>query len=239
MIWIIGDIHGCAKTFEALLAQLPSDEPKVLCGDLVDRGPDSKRVVELAIENRIQSVMGNHELMLLSGVVGGKFSCPWGSGTWYRNGADTTWKSYGDSIPTDHVDWIASLPHYLEFPELVDDSGRRLFVSHSAYHGGFHGKLPSGDPWDDYSSILWNRRPEAESKVRFCVHGHTPLLKGVKVRASWANIDGGCVFHGSPIKDYKTGTKRVIPFQGKLTALRFPDKKIVQQLCIDEVTRGS
>ena len=60
----IGDIHGCHLEFAELLERLAPtpDDLLILVGDLVNRGPDSNRVIDLAIEHRAISLLGNHEL---------------------------------------------------------------------------------------------------------------------------------------------------------------------------------
>ena len=68
----IGDVHGCYTALTALLEalQLQDDDQLVFLGDLVDRGPDSFRVVErvreLVDSDRAVCLLGNHEEMLLS-----------------------------------------------------------------------------------------------------------------------------------------------------------------------------
>jgi len=64
----VGDIHGCDKEFEELLDKLDlkKDDRLVLLGDLINRGPDSDRVVGLAREHATVSLLGNHELRLLN-----------------------------------------------------------------------------------------------------------------------------------------------------------------------------
>jgi serine/threonine protein phosphatase 1 len=64
----IGDIHGCHHEFADLLARLAPtrDDRLVLLGDLVNRGPDSARVIELAQEHGALALLGNHELRLLT-----------------------------------------------------------------------------------------------------------------------------------------------------------------------------
>lgn len=227
--WIIGDIHGCAKTLEALLANLPSDEPKVFTGDLIDRGPNSRRVVEIAIENNFKSVLGNHELFALSVMRGGKWRSGWGNDgyLWIKNGGNETNDSYGTGhISDEHLDWMESLPLYLEFPELKGEDGRHLFVSHSAYHELFENySIDDIGLWDEYNSIVWNRRKVHPSTTRYYVHGHSVCY--VTVGKDFTNIDGGCVYHGA---DERKGGK----FVGKLTALRWPDLKLVQQVNIDQ-----
>lgn len=65
----IGDIHGCARALEALVNELAprSDDLLITLGDYIDRGPDSKRVVEFLISlakgNRVVSLRGNHEML--------------------------------------------------------------------------------------------------------------------------------------------------------------------------------
>ena len=72
MKYVISDIHGCIRTFEALLKMLHfsiSDELYLL-GDYIDRGPDSKSVLDLILSMRnkgykIAALRGNHEELLL------------------------------------------------------------------------------------------------------------------------------------------------------------------------------
>ena len=63
----IGDIHGCHFEFAELLARLAPtrDDRIVLVGDLVNRGPDSCRVIDLARQHRAIALLGNHELRLM------------------------------------------------------------------------------------------------------------------------------------------------------------------------------
>src|SRR4026207_24873 len=63
----IGDIHGCHVEFSELLArlELAKEDRLILLGDLVNRGPDSNKVLDLAREHRAIALLGNHELRLL------------------------------------------------------------------------------------------------------------------------------------------------------------------------------
>lgn len=72
-IYAIGDIQGCYRSLQALLANLPleSDDEIWLCGDLVNRGPNSLEVLQWAMqETRVVAVLGNHDLHLLSTAAG-------------------------------------------------------------------------------------------------------------------------------------------------------------------------
>jgi serine/threonine protein phosphatase 1 len=45
---VIGDVHGCADSLERLVAELPAGDRLVLCGDVINRGPQIRRTMELA-----------------------------------------------------------------------------------------------------------------------------------------------------------------------------------------------
>ena len=84
--FVVGDIHGCATELERLLRRLelgPSDRI-VFLGDYIDRGSDTRSVVDLLLElktnRRCQSTFlkGNHEDMFLDFLGYGGFStCSW------------------------------------------------------------------------------------------------------------------------------------------------------------------
>lgn len=66
--WVVGDIHGCYDTFQKLLKnpEIKEDDTIILIGDIIDRGPDSYKMIQWAMENitpdgRYQMVLGNHE----------------------------------------------------------------------------------------------------------------------------------------------------------------------------------
>ena len=68
--WVIGDVHGCADALERLVARLPADDRLVLCGDVINRGPQIRRTMELAwslvSSGRAIWLMGNHEADLVA-----------------------------------------------------------------------------------------------------------------------------------------------------------------------------
>ena len=55
---VIGDIHGCFQTLKALIAKAGPVDQIISVGDLIDRGPDSFRVIKYCIENNIQVCLG-------------------------------------------------------------------------------------------------------------------------------------------------------------------------------------
>lgn len=190
----IGDIHGCHIEFSELLERLAptKDDRLVLLGDLVNRGPDSCRVLDLARQHRAISLMGNHELRLLK----------------YRRTNDTKYAKEHDLDTFSKLrpqDWayLEAMPLTFEEREL-----NTVFV-----HGGF---LP-GEPWarqpaevvtriqvvdrDGHPAKrsaapdaplwadLWNGPP-------FVVYGHTPRPEIYKLKWS-VGIDTACVMGGN------------------------------------------
>lgn len=190
---VIGDIHGCSDELEDLLEKVsPGHNDKVvLLGDLVNRGPHSHRVVEIARKNHFLSLMGNHELRLLQ----------------YRQTKDPSLLKVYDFTTLDKLreeDW-----HYLEKMQGFHETPDSRFV---CVHGGF---LP-GPPWrtqplhivcqtkwispneipphlqKDMQAQHWCHLWEEESTV---LYGHTPY-KEVNYVGNTLGIDTSCVYGG-------------------------------------------
>jgi len=227
MAIIVGDVHGCFNTLEKLLSKLPDDEI-FLVGDLIDRGPRSKEVIEFMIEHpEIKCVKGNHEEMacdVLSNSTLGKVL------TWTdpRNGGQATLDSYGskgdrcisEDIPEDHKKYMNSLPTYL----IKGD----LFISHAGYCGyDFKNKKDVKDiyTWNKERSLLWYRgNPKKvilEGNDYFHIFGHSPV-PGAEIGEYYANVDTGACFCDSKDEGY-----------GILTAIQFPSMKIYTQEHVD------
>src|SRR5438067_144872 len=114
----IGDIHGCHLEFAELLAKLAltKDDRLILLGDLVNRGPDSNKVIDLARQHGALALLGNHELRLLR----------------HRQTGDKKYVKEGDAETAQKLrpeDWVflETMPLTFEEPEL-----NTVFV-----HGGF------------------------------------------------------------------------------------------------------
>ena len=211
-VCVIGDIHGCYKTFRALLKKLP-DVPIVIAGDLIDRGPDSSQVIQYCIDNNIQVTTGNHEDMLLSYLDSPIIYHPF-----LMNGGQITLNCYdGGHINDEHHEWLVNLPVYLEFPELIDANGRYLVVSHSHICNVWEELRKNGMNEKLKSRILWDR-PFTLKQIPeiYNIIGHTPVDLP-KIKQTYANIDTGCVFNGD------------------LTALQFPEMNVFQQENIEVI----
>jgi serine/threonine protein phosphatase 1 len=192
--YAIGDVHGLLGRLRSLVARCERDaagQPMrfVFIGDYIDRGPDSRGVVEFLIDlqsrrgDDVVCLMGNHESLALAAI-----DDSLNVGHWLLNGGETTLDSYGiaraQDLPADHVAWLRVLP-------LRHDDGRRLFV-----HAGIHPARPLDDQ-DDHD-LVWIREPflsDTRDYGRLIVHGHTPIRAGLPdVRPNRLNIDTGAVF---------------------------------------------
>ncbi|MFE3033848.1 polynucleotide kinase-phosphatase [Streptomyces canus] len=216
---IVGDIHGCASELESLLGKLgyvdgvhPEGRTAVFVGDLVDRGPDSpgvlRRVMSMVRSGNALCVPGNHENKYGRYLKGRKVQ--------HTHGLAETieqMETVSDEFRAEVREFIDGLvSHY------VLDGGR-LVVCHAGlpekYHGRTSGRVRShalyGDTTGETDEFgLPVRYPWAEDyRGRAAVvYGHTPVPE-----ATWLNnticLDTGAVFGG------------------KLTALRWPERELV------------
>jgi Calcineurin-like phosphoesterase len=203
----VGDIHGCHAEFEELLGllEMAGGDRLVLLGDLVNRGPDSRAVIDSARSAGAIPLLGNHELRLLK----------------FRRTGDHKYLKEDDLVTFDMLrpedwDYLESMRLTFEEPEL-----NTVFV-----HGGF---LP-GEPWQRQPAEVVTRiqvidkegrprkradEPDAPSWADlwsgppFVVYGHTPRPEVYRLKWS-IGIDTGCVMGGH------------------LTAYILPERRILQ-----------
>jgi serine/threonine protein phosphatase 1 len=194
--YAIGDIHGSLAKLRRLMTACEAHAAgrpmmMVFLGDYIDRGPQSRGVVDylLALQaqhgERVVALMGNHEAMALAAIDG---SGP--TRLWFAQGGLATLESYGvarpEELPREHVDWLRSL-------RLSYDDGRRFFV---------HAGVDPSTPLDaqDEQTLLWIREPFLSHRGdygRLIVHGHTPVEGGVPdLRDNRLNLDTAAVFGG-------------------------------------------
>ena len=190
LIYAIGDMHGRSDVLADLLATIREDangSPRelVFLGDYVDRGPDSRGVIDLILGEAddptasVMAIKGNHEEAMLE-FLGDARSGP----VWAQHGGGATLRSYGVRPPAnrmDDADWerarrdlTAALPDthraFLEGLKLYLRRGDYLFV-HAGIRPGV--ALAEQMPRD----LLWIRREFLDHGKRLehvVVHGHTP-----------------------------------------------------------------
>jgi hypothetical protein len=144
---IIGDIAGNYDTLMALIKKMP-DEEVLSVGDMIDRGPKSKEVIEWFMKNG-KAILGNHEHMMLDSQrhTGFYQDC-----TWLSNGARPTINSFGYHIPEEVVEWVAKLPLYVKMDGVL--------ISHSFVAPRFtlEQACKVDVHWRDADyNIIWNR----------------------------------------------------------------------------------
>jgi len=183
----IGDIHGMNKALEALLLRLPPQGEVIFLGDYIDRGPETKSVIDRLLhlrENRpCIFLRGNHEAMMLATLTGRSDA----DTDWLRNGGLQTLESYQGRPSDAH---IAFLRHTLPFYETED----YIFV-----HAGLMPGIPLAATGPDV--YLWIRESFLTASYdwgRLVVHGHTPLIGGIPdIRPNRINIDTAAVYGGT------------------------------------------
>jgi serine/threonine protein phosphatase 1 len=194
-LFAIGDIHGCFKPFYELVVKiidLKKDDRLILLGDYIDRGPQSKEVVDFIIDLmekgfKIIPLTGNHEAMLLE-----SYADPGMLYQWYMNSGETTLQSFGiqdvRDIEKRYIIFFSGLKFY-------ESIGNYLFV-----HAGFNDY--DADPFSDTFNMIWESRPFYENPLlwgKTIIHGHRPKLvdyvkKLIREKSSVIPVDTGCVY---------------------------------------------
>jgi serine/threonine protein phosphatase 1 len=214
LLYAVGDIHGRSDLLRRLLDEIAADAASSSCartktlvflGDYVDRGPDSKGVIDILLGGLLRGfdarfLKGNHEALLLGFLYG---ATPLDH--WRINGGDATMASYGvdierlfgsgasaeawrsafaEALPPAHLAFFKSLELTLSF-------GDYLFV-----HAGLRPGVPLAAQGE--ADIIWIRSPfldHAGSFGKIVVHGHTPGDEPV-TRTNRIGIDTGACFTG-------------------------------------------
>jgi len=118
---IIGDVHGHYDALMHLLTVASvKDDQLFFLGDLIDRGPQSKQVVDFVKDGEHVCLRGNHEAMVLGALLNDDKSTL----NWYRNGATETLQSFGGvknglDVLTGYLAWLQALPLYLDLGDLL------------------------------------------------------------------------------------------------------------------------
>ena len=208
--YIIGDIHGEYKTLLELIDKLPKDAKLIFVGDLIDRGLQSREIIEYIRARDYQVVRGNHEQFmiedgqkLIDNLLADKEVSM--TNTWVFAGGIETLLSYGllekhedtylfvkdlEGIAQlqNDIEWMQSLPLYIEM-ENPHNPALPIVISHASI----------GDFWDLEESnykhfefyIMTNRkRPSVDAPI-FNIYGHTNVAD-VLIGQNFVSLDTGC-----------------------------------------------
>ncbi len=236
--YAIGDIHGCLDEMKVAL-QWCFDDAKtdnvaaevILLGDLVDKGPESKEVVNflLDFENtdtfKLTTLKGNHDLMLANVWHDPNYYLV---NTWWQHGGQQTLMSYGwhplmdrrpnrleDYIPKSHIDFLSDLPVMYETDDLI-------FV-----HAGLRPGVAVADQTEH--DLLWIRGQFLAAKFDFgkpVIHGHAPDKKNPMASNYRVGLDTGC---------FGSGKLAVAAFD---PGERVPRTAVVTRNSVDEIPKN-
>jgi serine/threonine protein phosphatase 1 len=170
----IGDIHGCLAALETVLADVrpQADDTLVLLGDYVDRGPQSRGVVErllqLRKECRLVPLLGNHDELLLKVYDGQRELYV----DWLSFGGEATLASYDTMdpgrIPAAHIEFLRGCP-------LFYAADRHFYV-----HGNYRAETPLDAQATE--TLLWeslrDRLPGPHRSGNMAIVGHTSQKTG-------------------------------------------------------------
>jgi len=216
-VYVIGDLHGCAEEPAILLDHLESsegleeDDLVIFLGDYIDRGPDTRGVLELMLEfqrkfPRSRFLKGNHEDMLLDFLgFGGRL----GQAFLYNGGLETI-QSYGISVFQPPEEMVNTFPPE-HFKFLTALESIILVDGFACVHAGLN-PLRDIDAQND-NDVLWIRDDfisNVHSFNRTVVFGHTPHQE---------------VFMDIP---YKIGLDTGLVFGNKLTCLELMNGQVLQ-----------
>jgi serine/threonine protein phosphatase 1 len=186
LTYVIPDIHGRDDLLSDGLAKISAHSRGnsgliVTIGDYVDKGPDSKQVVDrllagLAEGWNLVALKGNHDAMMVEAL-----RDPTKMAWWIGKGGDTALASYGSdpaAVPQSHIAWLDQL-------RLMYVDAHRLYV-----HAGVDPEIPLDRQSE--ATLLWKRYPKGFSGGfgdLHVVHGHDNYPDGPLLCEGRTNLD--------------------------------------------------
>lgn len=199
---VIGDVHGRFDLLSTLVDALPQRVSIICAGDLIDRGAQSKEVLDYVMAHeRITALMGNHEQLMLDFLGSPETEGP----RWLRNGGVQTLASFGVSGVTETSD-----------AETLNDARDALYgamgeemvnwlvgldcIAWSGNVAVVHAGADPNTPLEqhDPETFIWGHpdfRKTPRSDGFWIVHGHT-VVDGPKLRDGRISIDTGAYATG-------------------------------------------
>lgn len=143
-IFIIGDCHGEYEKLRSLLANIPYERNDQIyfVGDLIDRGPDSAKLIKFIRDSQFNVVKGNHETFaeeakgsIFNGAMYGEIYNFWGSN---NNGGKETFNSYYNEYgKLAYVTLLDDIEYFKTLPELlivnVNSFNKKILITHGSF----------------------------------------------------------------------------------------------------------
>jgi len=190
--FIVGDIHGCLGMLKRLVDKIdwqPGRDVLIFLGDYIDRGEDSRGVIDFIIalsrvSDDVQCLLGNHETSFLNYLEGGDIR------PFLLNGGETTLRCYDiydnpmveNIVPKEHLEFLHSLRPWIE----LDD----YYIVHAGFRPGV--SLRS----QELDDMVWIREEFLLSNYDFgktVIFGHTPFAEPL-VMENKIGLDTGAVY---------------------------------------------
>lgn len=188
----IGDIHGCDVALRAILDQIDvtPDDRVIVLGDFVDRGPSTRRTIDLLLQLKSQCELvwlkGNHEEMMLEAAKSAVTLR-----NWLMMGGREALASYGDelrNVPETHWEFISASRDYFE-------TDTEIYLHANLEPGIALGKQDSS--WLRWIHLTGMEYPHESGKRIIC--GHTQQRSGIPLfRDGWVCLDTGA-YRGNPL----------------------------------------
>lgn len=187
----ISDIHGCLETFRGMVEQelaLTTHDELYILGDCVDRGPNSKGVLDYIMQldgagYKVFCLKGNHEEMM---VKANRTYEEEDVELWLYNGGYETLTSFGirdpRSLPSRYIAFMDNFRHYMTVDRLILVHAGLNFVGKTMDPDGPQFLWNLHNPFNDRESMMWIRNWYDDVdwdwlKDRRIIHGHTPITR--------------------------------------------------------------
>lgn len=204
-VWAIGDVHGCFITLKKLISKI---NPRIvyLCGDLVNRGLDSKGVLDYAMKTpSVRPLMGNHEYIVIQAHHSPSSAI---AQSWLeKSGGQEFLESFGvdhiRKVPLKYIAFMKTFPVVRRYGQVVlshagaDMSLEKPFSKSEANRMWLMTNRKVKEPKDPNWTIVFGHTPTKMSKIR----------QGANTRK--VCIDGGCCF-GLNLVAYNIHTKEIV-----------------------------
>jgi serine/threonine protein phosphatase 1 len=223
--FVVGDLHGMFSLLESQLEKLDFDEEHdrlFSVGDLIDRGPESHRVLEFLDKPWFHSIKGNHEMMLLE-AKHKKTSYR----SWVKNNGGEWWQDIDQNTQLQIRERLSELPVAME---VACDLGKIGIV---------HADIPVGITWQklvhsihfdneirDY--LMWSRNrykyiqltgeTERVEGIDLVVMGHTPIAKPLQI-SNLYYIDTGASY----LQEEDLGHLTVLQIHPHIESYEYPE----------------